>query len=223
MTITYLDLYNDMTGQAWSMFDGDVESIDEFEKSVTTSIQKALNNLWCSFDFPFREKTLTFKTKTGVAAYSTPNGNIVKKAVNGQQVHVVKIGNTFLEYEPDYETLEEASGQPDRFYLKNDKIYLYPTPDANYTVDIDYMTLYTAKAANGLSKATLENQTDYIDIPAKYEVLFKSALLPFAMTYAIASESDENYSGYMQQYKDAYKLLIKHTTGIKQDKIIGWK
>ena len=40
--IKYIDLYNDVTGQPWSMFDGDVESEDEFESTVKLSIQKAL-------------------------------------------------------------------------------------------------------------------------------------------------------------------------------------
>ena len=222
MTITYIDLYNDMTGQAWSMFDGDVEAVDEFEKSVTTSIQKALNNLWCSFAFPFREKTLTFKTKNGVAAYNTPNGNIIKKSINGKSTYLIRIGNEYLEQKQDYEISEEASGKPEYFYLKNDKIYLYPTPDDNYTVNVDYLTIFTSKARNGISKLTLENADDYIDIPPKYDMLFKSALLPFAMTYAIASETDENYSGYMQQYRDAYKTLIDETKGMEKDKVIGW-
>ena len=68
-----------MTGQAWSMFDGEVEAMDEFESSVTTSIQKALNSLWCSYKFPFRNKTMKFKTRSGVNQYSTPNGNIAQK------------------------------------------------------------------------------------------------------------------------------------------------
>ena len=61
--ITLIDLYNEITGQAWSMFDGDVEAQDEFETSVTTSIQKALSSIWCSYKFPFRNKTQNFKTK----------------------------------------------------------------------------------------------------------------------------------------------------------------
>ena len=56
----------------------------------------------------------------------------------------------------------------------------------------------------------------------RYEQLFKSALLPKAMYYAIASETDENYNGYKEQYEEAYKLLIKYSRGIDIDKTIGW-
>ena len=42
------------------------------------------------------------------------------------------------------------------------------------------------------------------------------------MYYAIASETDENYNGYKEQYEEAYKLLIKYSRGIDIDKTIGW-
>ena len=96
--ITFIDLYNYMTGQAWSMFDGDVEAIDEFETSVTTSIQKALNSLWCSYKFPFRNKTQVVRVRSGVKSYSTPNGKIAEKTIKGKKVFCVKIGNKFLSY-----------------------------------------------------------------------------------------------------------------------------
>lgn len=212
-----------MTGQAWSMFDGEAESMEDFEKSVTTSIQKALNTLWCSYKFPFRNKTMTVKTRSGVDSYSTPNGNIVKKIVQGKSVHSVKIGKTFLEYDPDIEIFEDKTGIPEKFNIKNDKLYLYPVPDGSYKVEIEYWTIFSACDEDGVSKATLENDTDYIDIPEKYEVLFKAALLPLCMVYAIASESDENHSGYQRQYDDAYKILIDYVRGIVTEKRIGWR
>ena len=212
-----------MTGQAWSMFDGEVEAMDEFESSVTTSIQKALNSLWCSYKFPFRNKTMKFKTRGGVNQYSTPNGNIAQKILKNKKVYGVKIGKNYLEYEPDFETLEDETGTPEKFYVKNDKLFLYPTPDDSYDVEIEYWTIFAACDEDGNSKATLEVDTDYIDIDEKYESIFKAALLPLCMVYAIASDSDENHSGYQRQYEDAYKILVEFTRGIEIDKRIGWR
>lgn len=224
MTITFIDLYNEMTGQAWSMFDGDVEAIDEFETSVTTSIQKALNSLWCSYKFPFRNKTQNIRVRSGVKTYSTPNGNIAQKTVKGKKVYGVKIGTEYLSYEPDYETLDTTeTGTPKKFYVKNDKIHLYPTPDANYNMEVEYWTIFAACDENGDSKATLEEETDYIDVPEKYEYLFKAALLPLCMVYAIASDSDENHSGYKRQYDEAYKILCDYARGVEVEKKYGWK
>lgn len=212
-----------MTGQAWSMFDGEVEAMDEFESSVTTSIQKALNSLWCSYKFPFRNKTMKFKTRSGVNQYSTPNGNIAQKILKNKKVYGVKIGKNYLEYEPDFETLEDETGTPEKFYVKNDKLFLYPTPDDSYDVEIEYWTIFAACDEDGNSKATLEVDTDYIDIDEKYESIFKAALLPLCMVYAIASDSDENHSGYQRQYEDAYKILVEFTRGIEIDKRMGWR
>lgn len=205
------------------MFDGEVEAMDEFESSVTTSIQKALNSLWCSYKFPFRNKTMKFKTRSGVNQYSTPNGNIAQKILKNKKVYGVKIGKNYLEYEPDFETLEDETGTPEKFYVKNDKLFLYPTPDDSYDVEIEYWTIFAACDEDGNSKATLEVDTDYIDIDEKYESIFKAALLPLCMVYAIASDSDENHSGYQRQYEDAYKILVEFTRGIEIDKRIGWR
>lgn len=221
--ITLLSLYNEMTGQAWSMFDGDVESYDEFETSVTTSIQKALSYLWCSYKFPFRNKTQLIKTKNGVAIYATPNGNIAQKTIKRKKIYSIKLDKNYLEYEPDYETLEEKTGKPEKFYYKNDNLYLYPTPDDIYQIEIEYWSMFAACEEDGTSKANLENEADYIDIPEKYENLFKMALLPLAMMYAIASEADENYSGYKTQFDNAYKNLIEFARGIDIEKRIGWR
>lgn len=223
MTITLIDLYNKVTGQAWSMFDGEIEDADEFESSVTSSIQKALSALWCSYKFPFRNKTLTISTVSGTSNYDTPNGNIAEKTINGSKVYGVKIGNSFLKYEPDYETLETKSGKPEKFYVKNDKIYLYPTPDDVYSVDVEYWSFFAACTTAGVSKANLVDDTDYIDIPDKYLDLFLNALMPLTMVYAIASDTDENTSGYQRQYEKAYKNLIEFTRGIEIDKRIGWR
>ena len=55
MTLTFLSIYNDVAGQAWSMYDGDAESSEEMESALKSSINKALSELWCSYPFPFNK------------------------------------------------------------------------------------------------------------------------------------------------------------------------
>lgn len=222
MTITLIDLYNKITGQSWSMFDTDVEADDEFETSVLTSIQKALSKLWCDYPYPFRDRTLILSTVIGKNDYDTPNGNIIKKTINGATVFGIKIGNTFLEYNPNAEVLVDNSGKPTSFYLQGDKIILYPTPDDVYEVKIQYLTYNPACDKFDEEKQTLEKETDYINVPEKYETLFLNTLMPLTMYYAIASDSDSNSSGYYKQYLEAYKILIDFTQGIDISKRIGW-
>ena len=222
MTITLIDLYNKITGQAWSMFDTDVETDDEFESSVLTSIQKALSKLWCDYPYPFRDRKLKFSTEIGNNEYDTPNGNIVKKTIKGSNVFGIKIGKTFLDYEPNIEVLEDKTGKPTSFCVQGEKIILYPTPDDVYEVEVQYLTYNSSCDKYDEEKQTLEHSKDYINIPEKYETLFLNTLMPLTMYYAIASDSDSNSSGYYKQYLDAYKILIDFTQGIDISKRIGW-
>lgn len=224
MTITFIDLYNDITGQAWSMFDGEVEDKEEFETTVTTSIQKALSMLWNTYQFPFRNKTKKFTTKNGKVDYNCPNGNIVTKTVDGKTVFAINCNRKYLEFVDDVEVLEEKTGEPKQFSIKNDKIYLYPTPDDTYTVSVDYLDMFCAiDGAEGTAKANLKEDEDYLNIPEKYEDVFRNTILPLAMTYLIASETDENYSAYWRQFQLALDVLLECTLGINKDKTIGWR
>ena len=123
MTITYLDLYNEVTGQPWSMFDSEVEDSEEFESAVTSSIQKALGNLWCSYNYPFRSKEYEFETEEGENGYETPNGIIEKFTVNGREKYSIKVDGNLIEYNPTCRVLEPKQGTPEQFYIKNDKLY----------------------------------------------------------------------------------------------------
>ena len=222
MTLTFLDIYNDVAGQAWSMYDDDAESVDEMESALKSSINKALSELWCSYPFPFRIKNMSFVTREDVNEYATPNGNILKKTVLGKQVYSIRIGKNYLEYLAEFETLETKSGTPTGFYVSNENIYLYPTPDKAYTVNIEYLTLAIGEDDFGTAVFSLVNDEDTIDIPEKYENIFKNALITKSMLYAIASEQDENYSGYKEQFDKAYKILISYTAGLDKEKRVYW-
>lgn len=222
MTLTFLTIYNEVAGQAWSMYDGDAESVDEMESALKSSINKALSEIWCSYPFPFRIKTMTITTREGVNEYATPNGNILKKTVSGKQVYSIRIGTDYLEYLDNYETLKEKSGKPVGFYVSNENIYLYPTPDDSYTVNLEYLTLAIGEDDFGTAIYFLQNDEDAINIPEKYENIFKNALITKSMLYAIASETDENYSGYKEQYDKAYKILINYTSGLEKERKVYW-
>ncbi len=222
MTLTFLDIYNEVAGQAWSMYDGDIDSADEMESALKSSINKALCELWCSYPFPFRIKTFTITTSPSNKEYSTPNGNIIKKTVSGRQVYSVRIDKDYLEYLDDYETLEDIEDKPTGFYIRNDSLILYPAPNDIYTVTIEFLTLAIGEDDFGDSIYSLQKDEDSIDIPEKYETIFKNALITKSMLYAIASEQDENYSGYKEQYDKAYKILINYTSGLTKEKRVYW-
>ena len=221
MTIKFIDLYNEVAEQAWSMYDSDVTDKDEFETALTSSIQKALSELWCGYDFPFRLKTQKIKTKINKSDYELPNGKIFIKAINGKEKYSIKCGSDFLNYLDNLEKLEEEqTGTPEYFYVEGDKLYLYPIPDDVYNIKIEYYTLVVGQNEDEEDIFTLKDENDTLDIPEKYEVLFKNALKTLSLAYSIADTTDENYGQYMQQYERAYKILIDYCDGVELQKRI---
>lgn len=218
MTLTLLDIYNSVASQAWSMFDDEVDTAAEFENVLISSINKALSDLWCSTDFPFRRKTEDLLLMEGEQGYPLPDGNLVKRNVDGKKGYCVSINGKYLEYVEGIPNISEEKGTPEYFRIDNQNIYFYPVPDKFYEVHTEYYTLAIGTDETGKSLYSLKNDTDTIDIPEKLEELFKNALITKTMLYAIASEHDENYSSYKKQFETAYKLLLKYTTGINPER-----
>ena len=98
MTLTFLDIYNSTASQAWSMFDDEVGSKNEFENALISSINKALSDLWCSTDFPFRRRTDEIIIMDGAVEYDLPAGNLVSRTFEGKEGFCVSLDGKYLDY-----------------------------------------------------------------------------------------------------------------------------
>lgn len=217
MTITLLDLYNTAASQEWAMYDNDAVSDSEFEDSFVLAINKSIIEILSSYDFPFRERTHLILTIPKMDAYDMPNG-LIKKDLNGN--YAVKYNSNLLKFIENPLELKPKLGNPDSFFIKNDKIVFYPIPQEKGMVTIDYMTLAIGENAQGEEIFSLKKDSDTLTVPAHLEELMKEAIITRTMLNTIASESDENYSAYQKQAQKACKLLIKYAKGVGQDKKI---
>ena len=217
MTITLLDLYNTAATQEWSMYDNDATSGDEFEKSLVLALNKALQEILYSYEISFRNITHILFTIPRINTYDLPNG-MIKKNLEGD--YCVKLGTKFLKRIETPEKLDEKSGIPEGFYLNNDKIYFYPTPNEQSIVTIDYITLCIGENKDGEEIFTLKEDDDVVFVPTHLEELLKNAVISRTMLNSIASESDENFSAYKKQSETAYRLLVKYAKGVDGEKKI---
>ena len=217
MTITLLDLYNTAATQEWAMYDNDAVSDAEFEASLVLALNKAIIDLYSSFDFPFRERTHLILTLPKMDAYELPGG-LIKKDKKGN--HLVKHNSKLLKFIENPSELPDKTGVPEGFYIQNDKIVLYPVPNEKALVTIDYTTLAIGESSTGEEIYALKNDTDILSVPVHLEELMKEAIITRAMLNSIASESDENYSAYLKQADRAYKLLVKYAKGVRLDKSV---
>ena len=87
-------------------------------------------------------------------------------------------------------------------------------------VTIDYHTLTIGENAEGDEIYSLQKDSDMLSVPVHLEALMKEAIITRTMLNTIASESDENFSAYKKQADKAYKLLVKYSKGVGQDKSV---
>lgn len=215
MTITLLDLYNTAATQEWAMYDNDATSNSEMEDSLVLALNKAITNIFSSYDFPFRIRTHVIITIPKINEYDAPSG-IIMRDKNGD--YTVKYGSSLLKFIENPSELHTHFGTPTGFYIKNDKIILHPIPTERNIVTIEYYTLAIGETAGGEDCYSLKSADDILNVPIYLEELAKEAIITRTMLNSIASESDENYSAYKKQADKAYKLLVKYSKGVGADK-----
>ena len=227
MTLTLLDLYNTTASQEWAMYDSDAVSQSDMESSLVIAINKALTEILYSYPFKFREKTHVIMTIPRINSYEIPKGIILKDKNNDYRV---QINSSKLEY-VEKAVLQEmytlskinssdSKSAPKYFSLSGKKIFFYPTPKEKFFVTIDYQSLAIGENLNEDKIYALKNATDTVLVPEHLEELLKNAVIARTMLNSIASESDENFSAYKKQSETAYRLLIKYSKGLENDKSV---
>ncbi|MCD8378548.1 MAG: hypothetical protein LUB59_07155, partial [Candidatus Gastranaerophilales bacterium] len=196
------------------------ECTDDFDPALISSINKALVEIWCSYPFDFRIKNMNILTQKYYNKYNLPNGSIIQKTTSDGEQYAVMYDGDYLEFIENPETLEAEYGEPEGFFIKNEYICFYPIPDKMYKINIEYASFAVGVDADNQAIYALRDDTDTIEIPAKYEQLFLNTVISKALMYAFASLSDENYEGFSVQYEKAYKLLIKAVGGRKKNRRI---
>lgn len=217
MTLTFLDLYNTCASQEWSMYDNDVTTTAEFEKSLVIDLNKAVTEILYSAPFSFRERTHILFTIPNVKSYNMPKGLILK---NGENSYSVKINSHPLKLIKTPLALIEKQGIPEGFYIRGSKLVLYPTPTEKFIVTVDYITLAIGENNSQEPIFALKNADDIIIIPEYLEEIFKNAVISRTMLNSIASEKDENFSAYKKQSETAYRQLVKYAKGTEREKVI---
>ena len=217
MTITLLELYNTAASQEWAMYDNDALSGSEFEDSLVLALNKSILEIYSSYKFPFRERTHVILTIPGANVYDLPDGLIIKDK-NGN--YLIRYNSNQLSLIEGIAEIDNKTGIPDSFCVKNNKLVLYPIPQEKGLLTVDYITLAIGENSQGDEIYSLKNPDDILSVPVHLEELMKEAIITRTMINSIASENDENFSAYKKQADRAYQLLIKYSKGVEQEKSI---
>jgi hypothetical protein len=183
--------------------DGIQTAFEDYSEDQKLAVLFALDETWEEYDYKFKESSTTFNTVASQAAYDLPYGKIqeegLKESLSSSPMAEIKNANY----------LSESTGKPTKYYIKSNKLYLYPTPDAAYTINLDYLTDYKATdgAATPVEKDTLELETDVLNIPDYIENHFLITLAYKTTLNKLSDPTDEVYTHALANYNNALSLL----------------
>lgn len=177
-------------------------AFDEYTDDEKNAVLIALDEIWEEFDYPFKERQTSFNTAASTVAYDLPYGKL-KSLKESTSTYGMTESNTL-------DNLSTRSGIPTKYSIECNKINLYPTPDAVYTVNTKYYTDY--KATDGAEapaeKDTLALETDVLNIPEYLENHFIITLgYKTGMNISSAPASDEEYTHWSNNYANALRVL----------------
>ena len=143
---------------------------------LSTDIDRAINKSLSFYEteiFWFSEKTGTFSTVANQQSYTTTDTGITdilkinKVSVTKNNMRYILEPKTF-QYIRDIYNNTSYKGYPDFYALWADRIWLYPTPDAVYTVTVDYFQKFSDVSADGDENDLMIYGGELIEQRARY-------------------------------------------------------
>lgn len=163
-------------------------------------------------DFPFNKYTKTLKTIKGQPLYSMVEGKIVKvKISNGNQIKE-------LPYMADVSMLDNKIGKPECYTVQYnpEKIKLYPTPDNNYTVSVEYNSTQNVELENGDYSYTIENNST-VRMPERFQHLYFDALEYYVLATNMRKMSNPRWQPTLEIFKQKWATFLRGCNSVETE------
>jgi hypothetical protein len=124
--------------------------------------------------FWFNTKTITFTTVSGTATYGTAQ-SFPSDVIDIDAVKATVSGNDFIMPRMTYQEFLELdtgniNGQPDTYAIYDESMYIFPTPDATYTISMSYHHEFDELASDADSNDFTNNVRDLIEARAEWDI-----------------------------------------------------
>lgn len=146
----------------------------DLTSQISTAINRAIRYYYNSDNFYFNETTATFDTVSGQKIYeNTDSGTGITDIAEILMVKIAINASTLIELTPrTFQYLEQLDvnsnpGQPFDYAYYNQNFYIYPIPDAAYTVTVYYNKEYSDLSGNNSNDFTTDAE-DLIEARARW-------------------------------------------------------
>lgn len=170
------------------------------------------------YRFKFSEKSGSFSTVAGQAAYTPGTGGVPSDIM---KIDSIRQQNGVIERPLRRVTIQEmrelqyagaASGQSDIWAWHANKIVLWPTPSAVFTINLDYQFDATLNAANGAEITTASADTVTNDFFVRGEELLRARAI---YTLCMGSSQDLELASSMKLLFDEVFSSLRYERDIR--------
>lgn len=204
---TYLDLCNEVINLMSYLPARTLEDLDTPEgRLIKQKMNELLRELCCGEHdtWKFRERVKTIYLSDGIENYELPEGYIVYIRPNDDT------NRPPLIYAMDHKYLPlSTNGTPMYYWIEEDKLRLFPTPNEHSDGDeykIKYLTDKFATDKNGCCKDIMTEEDDEPIIPE----LYRSLLVYGVVRDFRASRGDSKSEFYRKKYISLYNKMLSN-------------
>lgn len=206
----FVEILRTIAEYPWSIEDPDFDNVAyllEDSPKLIHAARSANSFIFRLNELPFKNYEHQFLTEQGVSKYDTPPGKITKVQCEGNSQD--------LRLDLNLATMPSQTGRPtsyNRVFINGeDKLILYPTPNAEYNITVTHETFNAAKRLMGSGAweaiVNLKDDKDVVNVPEAYEDAYLEVLYAKTMHNLIIDNTDENFVPYEQEYMRRLQVL----------------
>ena len=163
-------------------------------------------------DFPFNRYTKNIQLSKNQASYSLPEGRVLEvKITTGNDVNK-------LLYAQDIDLLGTSTGTPDTYSVKYNptKLKLYPVPDKNYNLTIEYNSTKNIILTNGDYSYTIEIGST-LRMPEQFQHLYFDALEYYVLATNMRKQSNPRWQPTLEIFRQRWNTFLRGSKSVDSE------
>ena len=138
----------------------DIDMTDNTYLEILNAINLCLQDLWQNYDYIFKNRTTTMTCVIGQNNYDVPfDGKLLQDGLLLQPTDIGALKDV-LHYDYNYENFFKSTliGEPQRYHMFNNQLYLSPIPDKTYVLTCLYQSFNWALSVTTVDTQSLSGQ-----------------------------------------------------------------
>ena len=180
----------------------DMEDTTSEEFAGMRRVQQGCHNeLTNREDFPFMVKSFEFKTVKGQAEYKNVNGKIESVYVENEEKPLV--------YTPNLRFMTASESRPTAYQVvyNKEKLVLFPTPDKEYKVTVNYRDTRTVVTDDELGYEIQIGST--LNLPERIQHLYFDALEYYVLAVNMRKITNPRYEETLKIFERRWQIFLR--------------